>query len=345
MDIIQFNDIPGIGTTRGVGLEILALAVAIDLLRETLKLVRGVHADFIDVVIRAIAACVLIAAIPALSVTLSRGVTSLSNVLTDQSMGKIDQAFTGALTAFSCESPEQQAALAAAGVSDAQTPASDVPIVGEALNYFRTAANLLEFSFSPAGIVLLIARIAVYAVLILKFFVIDVLWPMMFSLTVYLGVIAIPVTFLKEMGGLAQYARRVVSVALWPVVFAFLMALITATFPKVLERVATGNVSMRCQFLMANAAAGGVPTPTGGGIVDAMKFVAICIGIGFMLLKTPAICAAMVGTGDPGHGLGGTVGGLFTGLAGSGGKAGATAVGGAVGGPAGAAKATSAGKG
>ena len=97
MDIIQFNDIPGIGTTRAVGLEILALAVAIDLLRETLKLVRGVHADFIDVVVRAIAACVLIAAIPALSVTLSRGVTSLSNVLTEAlSLGvHIMSAFSG----------------------------------------------------------------------------------------------------------------------------------------------------------------------------------------------------------------------------------------------------------
>jgi hypothetical protein len=344
MDIIQFSDIPGIGTTRAVGLQILALAIAIDLLRETLKLVRGAHADFIDVVIRGLAASILIAAIPSLSVMLSRGVTSVSNVLTDQSTGKLDAAFTGALTSFSCENPEQQAALSNAGLSTA----GFVPVVGEALNYFRTLATLVEFTVSPAGLVLLGARLAVYGVLILKFFVIDVLWPIMFALTVYLGVIAIPITFLKEMGGLVQYARRVVSVALWPVVFSFLMTLITATFPRVLERVASGNVSMRCRFLLDAAAIGGAPAPTGGGIVDAMKFVAICLGIGFMLLKTPAICAAMVGAGDPSHGLGGTVGSLLAGLAGSGAKAGATAVGGVVGGPAGAAaaaKATSAGKG
>jgi len=277
-------------------------------------------------VIRGVAATLAIIAVPWTSMFISQGVTAVSSAILADSQGNLDKAISGAMQAFSCESESQKATLAAVGMGDsvdAAKSAGDNGFFGETWQFYKSAIMKLQFMLSPAGVVLFLARLAGYLLIVLKFVILDVLWPIMFTVVVYLGVITIPITFLKEMGGLAQYARQVAAIAMWPIVFAFLVSLVAATFPETLKRVSSGQPAAYCRVLITIAAAKGADVspqdnPVTGpisGLLDAMKFLAICIGIGFMLLKTPAICAAMVGVQDPSHGFIGWAGSVASSVA------------------------------
>jgi len=291
-------DLDAVGTTwmsltQQLGLELLGLVVTIDLLRETLKLVRGVHAEFGDVVVRGVVAAAFIAAIPTLSTGLARAVTAVSNAVNAGEVNSFEMALKGAMSEFTCSTGEQKAS--SGGVLDA---------VSHGL-------AAVEFAFSTPGIVVRIGAIFAVGVVVLKFFMMDVLWPIMFSVTVYLGVLSIPVTFMKEMGGLLQFAKQVLAIALWPIVFALMRGLMVASFPSLMARVAHGHQSWGCQILQAQSvgdAATSMLSSSGGMFKDILKFMAVCLGMGFMLLKTPAICAGIMGTGDPAQGLTGTLG-------------------------------------
>lgn len=287
---MNFGEIPVLGGTVSIGLKILTIAVLIDLAREAARFARGLSADFVDVAIRAVVAAMAIAMIPWLSLTLSQSVLAISNQLFGEGRtALLNESFRAALRNFDCD-------------------------VGT--GFFGG----LEILFSPEGLLLILAHAILYAALLVKLVMIDVLWPIVFTLTVYLGVISIPVTFLKELGGLSHYIKGVISVALWPVVFSFLMVLVAAIFPKTIEAVANGKGTIVCEAILKPGTSSAAPSTTGsagasslvmpwkddsGPFELVLKFLAISLGLVVFMIKTPAIASMAVG--NPGQGITGAL--------------------------------------
>lgn len=318
--IIAFNEIPGIGGTTAIGLKILAFMMLVDVCRETFNFIRGAQADFVGVLGRGLVSAALISLIPVASIFISQAVLGISDQLFAQGKTTLmTQSFRAAMKNFRCED------------------------VG------------LTQIFSATGLMLCLSQFVLYVSMIIKFFVIDVLWPLMFSLTVYLGVLTIPVTFLRELGGLANYLRHVISVALWPVVFAFLTVLMSVTFPKTLAQVSSGEVTIECKALIdasgdegaAAATNGSSPSsmPSSGsassplngstdaGAIVVLKYLALCLGFVFLTWKTPMIAGMAVGETSP-EGITGQMSSLSARVAGgalSPARAGANSAGKAVG--------------
>jgi len=299
-----------------IGLELLAVMVMVNILIEALKMVRGVPSDFVEVAVRGAIAGFVIMAVPEMATGLASLVSLISAKITsngagltqDAQMDALSAALKGALVKFSCRpAPETNAAMVAASQVTSSNDGMWAGISG--------AMTAISFLMSPAGIITILGTIFVYAVIIVKFFMLDVLWPIMFSITVFMGVITIPVTFLRELGGLAHYAKQVIAVALWPVVFAVLVGMVQASFPGILRDMASSTALSFCQA-MASPDANSLQNFGGAvmtGYMGVLKFLAVCLGVLFMLIKTPGICGAMMGTGDAAQGIAGFAGGLMTG--------------------------------
>lgn len=293
MNPARFTELPGIGQVRKLGIQILIVIVMIDLLRETLKLVRGQSADFVGVGIRGVVSVVVIAGLPQLSLAVASASLEISEWLFGKGqLALMERSFAVAHQSVDCQD--------------------------------LSGWDVFYMLFSPAGMLWLLAQGLQIALLITKYFVIDVLWPIMFSLVVYLGVLSVPLTFFRELGGLEQYARNVLSVAMWPVVYAFVMILVASMFPNILGDVAKGKAAMSCSAAPALASSSpalssseerkvGVMTATVNAAAEAgkllMKFLALTLGVIFLTLKTPLLASMMVGVQDP-QGIGGQLSSL-----------------------------------
>jgi len=309
MDPNSIMDLSGsalFGETQKLGLKLLSLMVMIDVAREAWKLVRGVHTDFVAIAGRAAIAAFVVVTIPHAAVGLANAMTGVSEALFSQ--GRVDlmkKAFGSALREFDCSPPRPLGGVAEALDKVPTAAKVMVPVLGAASAAVDTV-NALSFFLSPSGMLLIIGQLIVYATLVVKYFVLDIMWPTMFAITVYMGVITVPITFAKEMGGLAHYARNVMAVALWPVVFSFLMILVTGAFPQLLTDVGNGEISKACMELAAPSDKAG----SANSIMDILQFLALCIGVIYLMLQTPRIAAMAVGAGGEAASMGGMLAGV-----------------------------------
>jgi hypothetical protein len=293
--IVSFTEVPGLGDTIAVGGKILLLILTIDLIRETTKMLRGTSADFVGVLVRGVAAATIIAVIPWASLQIADIVLGISKHLFEKgNVAMLDDSFKAAFGNFTCD------------------------VSGwEAIGLF----------FSKAGLLLLLAQAVLLVVLVMKMFIIDVMWPIMFCLVVYLGVITVPLSAMTELGGLWHYVRRVLAVAMWPITFGFLMVLIAATFPKTIEAVASKSVKVSCESIEGTAEAAGEHGGFAKGrkmavhaaVADdkktddfkgLMKYLAMCLGVVLLTWKTPQISSMMLGQ-DGSGGIAGDLVGTF----------------------------------
>ena len=144
------------------------------------------------------------------------------------------------------------------------------------------------FSFKT---ILALASSSFYVLLIItKYLIIDILQPLAFGLVLFLGILAVPISSLPGLGSLSGWARSLIEIALWPVVFQLLVGLLAATFPVLISEFADLNIQevMDDAILQAND---GPHLHTDTGLLTLMKFYALSLGYVCLTLATPLVAA------------------------------------------------------
>src|SRR5688572_21413070 len=68
--------------------------------------------------------------------------------------------------------------------------------------------------------------------IVVKFMMIDVLFPMTFGLVLMLGVLAVPLSLFPGVSSISGWFKNLIEIALWPVIFQVLLALLVSSFEK-----------------------------------------------------------------------------------------------------------------
>lgn len=180
---------------QGTGYALIAIVFAVLLYKEYEKLAQGERPDFARPILHTFLATLLLGQ-----------VRWLGDLLAAVALAIAHDTFAAAVDPFALLT----------------TPLSkDQGEVGPK-SFFAVLALPADLVFSA------IARVLVFVSLVVKICVIDVLWRVYFSLQVLMGALALPFGLLPGGGGSLAYVRGMVQVALWPVVYACLIALMEA---------------------------------------------------------------------------------------------------------------------
>ena len=173
--------------------------------------------------------------------------------------------------------------------------------VGHTAEYSTT--QMLASFFSPKAWISILSVFLYLIMMVTKFFVIDVLWPVYFGLVLALGAVAIPIGILPGFT-VTGWFKNLFEVSLWPIIFQLLLGLMVGSFAGLLAEVRTLDLA---EVFVAPIALGvpsaGVAMP---GLVVLLKWWALCGAYIFLSLLTPFI-AMMVTRSTPAGVLAGVV--------------------------------------
>jgi hypothetical protein len=268
--LVRYQDIPGIELLHGIGQKVLGLALLAYVLVESFKLVRGGKPDFAGPIMRVAVGFIVVSAIPWIGTLLAT--TSLSvagSMMEESTLTLFGRAIGTALESTTCDETGISATLG------------------------------LLFSFK--GWISILSSVVYIAMYLAKFLVIDVLFPVCFGLVLFLGVLSVPISVFPGTSTLSGWAKNLIEVSLWPIIFQFLVAMLAATFPMTIAAMADGHVVLDCGSggLDTAGAGGGVVGASGlagqpTGFVAVLQFLSICVAYIIMLLFTPFISAIVM---------------------------------------------------
>jgi len=250
---VEFSNIPGLSTFRAVGLSLLSLAVLLQFLKQSFELIRGGSCDFITPLIKAAFIGIIVSNIQFFGTAVAEVANELAKAVGPGAE------FAGLRIAL-------QSSLVDIG-EDSWLPS---------ISSFFSMRAVMAVGFSWIVMLMYLAKI----------FVLDLLWPVCFSMVMILGTIGLPIGLMPGMGGFSGWIKNVVEVSLWPVVFAMLTALLAATAKNI------GS---------PEAVVAAVFSPESGGaeasvsaIFNLLRLAATCLLYIFILLFSPVI--AMLAT-------------------------------------------------
>jgi hypothetical protein len=269
--LIQYRNLPGLSELQALGAEVLGLALLLALAVEMYHLLVRGSCDFITPILRIGLAFAVIQNIEGLGRFLGGTAERIG-----QSMCKASEAelFAEAFKHAVSQAYDQSAWEAALS-----------------MNLFSVKTALLLFA---CGLYL--------AMMLIKLLVVDVLWPICFGLTLVLGVLAVPLGLIP--GGSARgWFRTLVEVALWPVVFQFLVAMMVGSFGGLLQQViALDGLSLFSQGISLGDASAAAEKLSQGVFV-VVRFWALCAGYCLLGLGTPAVSAILMRSAPVGAAL------------------------------------------
>lgn len=219
-----FGQIRAFDSLTELGLVFVSLFSLIDGLREVVKLLMRQSTNFLAVLFRAVIAAVTIVCIPWLATTLAELVLAIANALLKEAV--ID----GFISSF------------------------EMAITGGGACPDADWTDYITALFNPSAWLWILAPFLTVGAMLLKLIIVDVAWPVFFALEVYFGLLSIPLTYLQGDGGVKSYAQRVLSVAVWPIVYAFILVLMAAMFRQTISDASRYNVlQRRCEATVQTA--------------------------------------------------------------------------------------------
>jgi hypothetical protein len=198
-----YSQVAGIATVQGIGSALLGLALAAWMLHELYRFLVAGQADFVTPILKVGGALLVLNAIVPLGDALSSGMRSLTDAVFDKNMAELaSKAWTAAFE----------------GVQD------------------PGITDYLEAFFSPVFWVMVLTELQLMAVVVIKVCVIDVLWPVMFAIVLFTGVLAVPIGLFPGVNTARGWAMNLVEIAIWPLVFQMVTTLLLACFSGQLAR-------------------------------------------------------------------------------------------------------------
>jgi hypothetical protein len=267
--LLRVAELPGFGTLQHLGTRLFLVALLVWLLIELYRAIHGQAYDFVTPVMRVGLGVLLLQSLDALGAGLLTASTSLASAVADESK----TALFGQAMAHALGSMGEQ-------------------------SWLTSIQNL----FSLKGWMAMGAFGLYSGMLLAKFLVIDILFPLVFGLVLVLGTLAVPLSVFPGLGSLGGWFRNLVEVALWPVVFQVLVALMVGAFGAALEN--ASRVDFQAVFESARTL-GETDAPESALLV-AFRFWALCIAYTLLCLLTPLL-AAKITRATPVSVLGGIV--------------------------------------
>ncbi len=253
---VVWNNFPSFDAFQSLGLSILSLAFVLHIGRAALSAMRGGSIDVVTPLVHLALAAAL--------------VTSM-------------RAFGGLL--LSLVQGATQSILSGAGLSLFQTAFAK-------MNSSLPHLGLFEL-FSMRTLIVL-ASLSLYVwMYVLKVLMLDLLWPLLFSIVLVLGMVAIPVGLLPGQKAFSGWLKNLIEVCLWPVIFALLASMVCAAFSSF--SFATQQISL--PQLLADQLRP-EDAQQGPAITDLLAFNALCLCYLLSLLFSPVL-AMMVTRGTP----------------------------------------------
>jgi hypothetical protein len=280
LSIIRYNELPGIEALQDIGCNVLALGLVVGIGIECYRVMRGGHVDLYGPAVRCMLGFFLLRTIPTLGAELFEIISSLSKGMGEESKLKL---FGEAV-----------------GVAMGKTKCETSGLVAT-----------MRLLFTVQGWLAMLSSVLYVGMFVVKFLVIDILWPILFGLVVCLGVLSVPIGLFPGMNTIRGWFRNLIEIAVWPLVFEILVSMLATTFPKLIASMSAGEVGFDCGSAVADAS-GVVATAAVLGEVSAnsyiatLQFMAICLGYVVLLLFTPFLCA-MVVRGAPVSVVGGII--------------------------------------
>jgi hypothetical protein len=256
----HYHQIPGLTVLQGLAVKLLGLALVLWLLIELYRFITRGSADFVTPVVRVGLALLVV-----------------------QSIGLVGDFFGGLAETASAQLFEQ----------------NDKRLL---LIAYEHIVEKTEVSFSPLlpglslRLLIGIGSMLLYiGMLVVKFMVIDVLFPLTFGLVLMLGVVAVPLSMFPGVSSISGWFKNLIEVALWPVIFQVLLALLVASFQGLLQRTASldlgsalGDAAGR---VSSDRSLAGL-SQTEFGVL--LQFWGLCLGYMVMCLMTPIVAAMVI---------------------------------------------------
>lgn len=253
--LIRYEDIPGIDLLQTLGERILAVAFLAYVVVLTYKILNGQKVDWALPLVRVGAGFAILESIPAIGDWILSVVLPLATTMGDESsLAMFGRAVATAIETTKCDES------------------------------WWSASFGLMFSFK--GWITLLSSVVYLLMYLVKFIVIDILWAVFFGLTLFLGVVAVPLGVMPGIETLRGWVTNLIEVSLWPLVFQFQVALLAGSFPAIIGAMAGGRVVTDCTGAAADLQS--------SGVISDLKFLAICCAYIVLLLFTPFLSAMIV---------------------------------------------------
>ena len=256
----QYSQIPGLAMLQGLAAKLLALALVSWLLVELYRFLTRGSADFVTPVVRVGLAVIVV-----------------------QSIGFIGDFFGGIAEQLSTQLFAQ----------------NDKQMLMVAYEHI---VERTDMSFSPLlpgiSLRLLIAMgsmLLYMGMIVVKFMMIDVLFPLTFGLVLMLGVVAVPLSLFPGVSSISGWFKNLIEVALWPIIFQVLLALLVTSFQSLLQRTASlelGPALTEAATRVANDRSVAGLSQTELGVL--LQFWGLCLGYMVMCLMTPIVAAMVI---------------------------------------------------
>ena len=201
----SYSEIQGFGMLRAVGSSLLGLALVIYMAVEMYKLLNNGRADFLTPLIKIGAAMIILNCIVPIGDFFSSSMYLLSNAIFEENVN----------------------ALAAKAWATAFDNVSDPGFL-----------DYIEAFFSPVAWICLLTYLQLVGIMVIKLVIIDILWPVMFGLVLFSGVIAVPIGIFPGVNTFKGWCMNLVEVAIWPIVFQIVTTLLFACFSGQMARLA-----------------------------------------------------------------------------------------------------------
>jgi hypothetical protein len=280
LSIIRYSELPGIEMLQDFGGNLLALGFVVGLAIECYRVMRGGRVDLYGPATRCLAGFLLLKYLPLLGAELFDMVSTLSSAVGDESKLKL---FGESI-----------------GVAMGKTKCNTSGLVAT-----------MRLLFTVQGWLAMLSSVLYVAMFVVKFLVIDIMWPILFGIVVCLGVLSVPIGLFPGMNTVRGWFRNLVEISVWPLVFQLLVAMLATTFPKLIASMSGGEVGFDCGAAVVAASDVAVTTASLGAVstnsyIATLQFMAICCGYVVLLLFTPFLCA-MVVRGAPVSVVGGII--------------------------------------
>jgi len=204
----SYSEIAGFATLRSLGTSLLWTALGAWMVVELYRLYMNGRADFFTPIIKIAAAVAIINALPGLGDVLASSMNAMADMMFEKNVQQLAaKAWT---TAFKSADP---------GLIDT-----------------------IKAIFSPVAWICLLTYLQLVGIMIIKFAVIDVIWPVMMGLVVFSGLLAVPIGVFPGVNSFKGWVLNVVEVSIWPLVFQLVTTLLLGCFSGQLERLAALDV-------------------------------------------------------------------------------------------------------
>jgi hypothetical protein len=264
--LIQYHALPGLAYLQSLGSRVLSLALVLWLLVEMYRLLTRGSCDFVTPIVKI-----------GIAIAVVQSIAGIGSAL----------------------------GSTAEGIGQSMFKASELELFGKAFSHavgqvydqsaWETVASFNIFSLKAA--LLLFACGLYLAMMVIKLLVIDVLWPICFGLVLVLGVLAVPLGVLPGSSARGWF-RTLVEVALWPVIFQFMVAMMVGSFSGLLQQVVSMDVMSVFNQGVSIGAAADAAQKLSQGVLVLVKFWAMCVGYCLLGLATPVV-AGMVMRSHP----------------------------------------------